>query len=269
MTTWFRGESNRNWQLAPGALRKRADDRYLYDEYQMLREMRLLQPIDATQHPTIVDWLVMCQHYGLPTRLLDWSESILAALYFAAQNDESDGAVHALQAVQLNSFARMDGRGVVTTPDHAESALRALQAIVTSVDELLDVLRNEYHGREYGRYIDTNGGEQQLRAALTLPIALYPPRNNQRIARQSGMFTLHGGAIPSLNHTADFGRAVSLSEMQRQSGDLLVSYVVPANAKETIRQDLGRLGIHHASLFPEFESQARHLCTKWPGWPSR
>ncbi|MES2205614.1 MAG: FRG domain-containing protein [Pseudomonadota bacterium] len=43
--------------------------------------------------------LVDAQHYGLPTRLLDWTSSPLKALYFSVDNhklDDMDGVIYGL-----------------------------------------------------------------------------------------------------------------------------------------------------------------------------
>ena len=54
-----------------------------------------------------LECLAYAQHYGLATRLLDWSKNPLVALYFAAEtDDETDGAVYCY----LTWDAVVDGR---------------------------------------------------------------------------------------------------------------------------------------------------------------
>lgn len=48
------------------------------------------------------DWLAYAQHIGVPTRLLDWSENPLAALYFALESDADTDRV--LYAVKYSKF---------------------------------------------------------------------------------------------------------------------------------------------------------------------
>ena len=67
-------------------------------ELALFREFRREAPRWERHLSTDVEFLALGQHYGLPTRMLDWSTNPLVAAWFACSADEaSDGAINMLR----------------------------------------------------------------------------------------------------------------------------------------------------------------------------
>lgn len=100
---WFRGQPNAAFDLNPGVFRSLDFER---SERQMLDEFKHSALSRSDVHPEDYwDWLVLAQHHGLPTRLLDWSENPLQALFFAVSGVSSadvDAKLFVLKPKDLN-----------------------------------------------------------------------------------------------------------------------------------------------------------------------
>lgn len=93
----FRGHSNITYKLIPSIGRYFTNDfgRMRDFENDLMSEFRRLHTLYATKCNNEFELLFLAQHYGLPTRLLDWSCNPLVALYFAVNsNIDEDGCVY-------------------------------------------------------------------------------------------------------------------------------------------------------------------------------
>lgn len=101
---WWRGQSDYSWGLIPSLHRKgfKSKESNINNRFRMMAKPR---HANCPTSNDVFSRLFLMQHYRLPTRLLDWSESPLVALYFATEadsNDYTDAAIGALLPTTLN-----------------------------------------------------------------------------------------------------------------------------------------------------------------------
>jgi hypothetical protein len=164
-TFWFRGHSEPQWGLTPGALRptllasrRRALD--LMSDFKRIAEAklsRLPEPDDEFK------WAQIAQHYGLPTRLLDWTESAITALYSASLGPKTDGLVFVMNPIELNRLSDPSRPRILDPQSDRALILRYLKR-----------------------------GPSEGKTTRSYPVAVNPVWSSERLIVQKGTFTLHG-----------------------------------------------------------------------------
>ena len=106
----FRGQANSAWSIKPSVYRYCDFERYQTVQHEnLMLQSKPKNPIPPLMHTSFdLEWLMLCQHYDIPTRLLDWTTDILVALFFACYNKNEinkNGALFICDQMDYPAFA--------------------------------------------------------------------------------------------------------------------------------------------------------------------
>ncbi|WP_052452010.1 FRG domain-containing protein [Noviherbaspirillum autotrophicum] len=214
----FRGQTDADWNLTPSVQRGYSpqQERYLTNEFRVRARSRHAVCPSSDDYP---GWLALMQHYGLPTRLLDWTYSPLIAAFFsvhpdyvAARNGGCDACIWALDARKLNEA---QGFEPLIFPLDASSYEPLIVPAFKNREELNTV-------------------------GVAMAI-----EHDPRIQLQQGAFTIHSSRTPlNLMDGADAW---------------LRQYVVDRCAVAGFFEELTALGIRKYTLFPDLSALTSEL----------
>jgi hypothetical protein len=227
---WFRGHEKTDWPLVPKFYRSDPTDRNTEDEIR--EEFQTRAPILSDVKPANKwEWYFLMQHYGAPTRLLDWSDGALIGLYFAVRQNRGchDAAVWMLDPWWLNG--KSTGIEEVVLPGDPEILPRDKRRVDPWLPKRFEAGRS--------------------RGMPNRPAAVYPGHIIRRIGAQRSCFTIHGTDPGSLDKIAAGPRSH------------LVKIVIPSFKVEAIRTDLETCGIDDITIFPDLEGLSRTVEKKW------
>jgi FRG domain len=264
----FRGQARYDWTLKSGLARlidPAADSRPVENSaigFFIDRAAGLLS--DVPDEHDLLGWLAMMQHYGAPTRLLDWTHSPFVALYFAYEESRgSDGALYL-----LNSYLcrRTFVGALFPTPwDHL-----GVEAY-SGVDDAGQATRRYLSREQYRRDRENALVRFAIESQAGWPLPVIPFRQDARMAAQQTIFTVAGdlgNSVDTLFNKDNWPeRRVQPGNFIAGSDSTIWPLEYPGHVLRKIRLRnswrseallaLAAMGITGASLFPGLDGLGR------------
>lgn len=242
-------------------------------EKQLIRSFQRKAPyhLKGVSVPAIdntLEWLSLMQHFGAPTRLLDWSYSFYRALYNAVSKDshkdklwgkyESElwvmNTIWFTEKTEGNPQKKITGklRGSIEKLKKKRDKTELLDALKKAKEEVRDYKGNlENNRNKLVQYL------MDLRKPISLVYNVTPIGLNERMIYQQGTFVLPGDVTKCFMQNLE-------SYKKDNCKNHLYRIVIKLDQQERnkIIEELNDMNINEAVLFPGLDGFARSLRMK-------
>ena len=226
---FYRGVPDQSYSLTTSLYRNCGEKQHVLEAPLLENFIKYTKIEDPTIDDSIWKAMIIGQHHGLPTRLLDWTHSTIAGLHFAntepnlADLDKRDCAVWRIDAREINK----------KLPEKYRSKLGEKKTFLFSVTTLAQITNSV---DEYDRDMEGNSF-----------VVLEPPSIDQRIVNQYSFFTV----IPTgIDHLEDF-----LEEHTENT----VKYVIDKSLRWDLRDILDQFNMNERMIYPGMDGTAKWL----------
>lgn len=225
---YYRGHSDRSWDLLPGVFRENIDEK------ELLRQAQRIAWTELSEYDSYLEKLITLQHYGLLTRLLDVTTNPLVALYFACESNEGeDGIIYwgRIPATDSNIAAELIAKFLFTSNEHSN-------CICT------DKFKKDY-------FINSIDSLQKCHF-------IEAPHNNSRIIAQSGAFI-----VPPLFEKNQDEKHLKLTQKKATIEAMFEKshVMIPANRKGSLLSELYEMGINKGTIYPDLQHKLKTINT--------
>ena len=227
---WFRGLEEKSFKLIPTfhTMKCRMED-----------EVHMMNLFKQNAHESIDripgsewEWMFLMRHHGIPSRLLDWTESPIIGLYFSIVHKKvpnKDGVLWCLLPHRLNELS-------INWPQASESL-----PMFTSNEDEWPIDEN----RAVHLYLPSTIAKSPLPRKKIPPVAGINIRTTRRIQAQMGVFTIHHLNSDPLEYEHD------RSHVWR--------YIIPKEKRVAIENEFNILRITKRIVFPDLDSLADEI----------
>lgn len=221
----YRGQRNKDYRLE-SSLKRNCGAEYMYTEIRLLENFKKYG-LSSGQYMDRTIWedMILAQHHGLPTRLLDFTSSPLVALHFAlTDNDLSEDA--AVWGIDVNKIH------TDLLPRDYKNVLVEHKAYSYTVEMLkeMNLTLKKY--------------DQDMKDECL--IFLEPPSSDIRIVNQKSILAILPDALDPLDDFVDHKTVV-------------YKFVIPNDKISSFREQLDFMNITERTMFPGLDGLSSYL----------
>lgn len=247
----FRGHSNHEkYSLLPGVFRWRdISVGHSVSEYSQM-EYNILHDFISEAHRFIKDvpegdisaWLEIAQHFGVPTRLLDFTENPLVALYFACTGSpEADASVWIVNEPAYN-------KKFFSEPPLIHS--------LKSQSVVAQIVQQEIVYQDYQQH---TGNLQYIQ----WPWIYKPYYRKERMHLQSSYFMIWGADRRPLTSFMNANEYMVEEQVDNTNNGIICCVCISANKKKELLRQLNLCGINEKYIYPGIDGVGRHISKKY------